>query len=321
MSPKRTRRCARTSCPASPPANWTASPKKFIRENGALPMYKGYGAMTDAARLVRPRLPGDDLRRRQRRHLPRHPQRQEVLQEGDIIGIDIGVLYEGWVGDSCRTFAVGTIDKESRKLVDAAERCLELGIAQAQPGRRIGDIGAAIQQYAEGAGLLASCAIWRPWRRTRAPGRAVGAPLRQGWHRHADSARDGLHHRADDQRGRPTSHDGRRRLDRQNRGWLALGAVRAYAGDHRNGPEILTTLLSRDDLSAQYRLQLQHAHQRFAEFRARSLFARCDIARKGRYHRAIDSPVFSSMPLAMARLAAGVMVPSPFRRRAPCGER
>jgi methionyl aminopeptidase len=69
------------------------------------------------------------------------------------VGIDIGVLYKGWVGDACYTYTIGQVDAESRRLVETTRRCLDLGIEQARPGKRIGDIGAAIQRYAEGQGF------------------------------------------------------------------------------------------------------------------------------------------------------------------------
>jgi methionyl aminopeptidase len=75
------------------------------------------------------------------------------LQEGDLIGIDIGARYHGWIGDSCVTFAVGQLDPAAQKLLDVARRSLEIGIEQARPGKHIGDIGAAIQTYAEGEGF------------------------------------------------------------------------------------------------------------------------------------------------------------------------
>jgi methionyl aminopeptidase len=74
------------------------------------------------------------------------------LREGDIIGIDIGVVLDGWVGDACRTFAVGAIDPASSRLLEVAQRCLDLGIEQAQAGNHLGDIGAVIQQYAQSHG-------------------------------------------------------------------------------------------------------------------------------------------------------------------------
>jgi methionyl aminopeptidase len=81
------------------------------------------------------------------------PSQKRILHEGDIVGIDIGVLYKGWVGDSCVTFAVGKLDEETQRLMDVTKRCMELGIEEARPNRRLGDIGAAIQSYAESNGF------------------------------------------------------------------------------------------------------------------------------------------------------------------------
>jgi methionyl aminopeptidase len=122
----------------------------FIRGKGAVPVYKGYGARP--ARDGQPAIPpfpasicvavNDVI-------CHGIPSAEQVLQSGDIIGIDIGVLYKGWVGDACVTFAVGTLDSKSQELLDAAQGCLELGIEQARVGNRLGDIGAAIQANAE----------------------------------------------------------------------------------------------------------------------------------------------------------------------------
>jgi methionyl aminopeptidase len=76
-----------------------------------------------------------------------------VLNAGDIVGVDIGLRYKGMCGDSCVTYAVGTVPPETQLLLDVTKECLRLGIAAAQPGARLGDIGAAIQTYAEAHGF------------------------------------------------------------------------------------------------------------------------------------------------------------------------
>lgn len=81
----------------------------------------------------------------------------QVLEEGTIVGLDIGVLYEGYFSDSARTFAIGGIDAERQKLIDVTRRCLELGIARARAGNHLSSIGHAIQEYAEAQG----CAVVR----------------------------------------------------------------------------------------------------------------------------------------------------------------
>ena len=128
--------------------------EEFIRKSGALPMYKGYGAMRDRqGRQVRPPFPATICVAINDVICHGIPGSKQALKEGDIIGIDIGTLYKGWVGDACRTFTVGQVDDQSRKLVDVALRCLELGIEQARPGKRLGDIGHAIQKFTEAQGF------------------------------------------------------------------------------------------------------------------------------------------------------------------------
>jgi len=76
-----------------------------------------------------------------------------ILQEGDIVGIDIGLRYKGWCGDSCVTFMVGKVKPQVKRLVDTAYQCLMKGIQVSQIGNRIGVIGATIQNYAESRGF------------------------------------------------------------------------------------------------------------------------------------------------------------------------
>jgi methionyl aminopeptidase len=72
-----------------------------------------------------------------------------VLKDGDIVNIDVTPLLDGWHGDSSRMYLVGDVPLKARRLVDVTHECLMLGIAQAKPGGRLGDIGAAIQRHAE----------------------------------------------------------------------------------------------------------------------------------------------------------------------------
>jgi methionyl aminopeptidase len=71
------------------------------------------------------------------------------LKEGDIINVDITSILDGWHGDVSATFYIGEPSPEARHLVRVARKCLELGIAEVRPGARLGDIGEAIQTYAE----------------------------------------------------------------------------------------------------------------------------------------------------------------------------
>lgn len=81
------------------------------------------------------------------------PSKQKILKEGDIVNIDITTILDGWHGDCNATFYCGTPSKEAVDLVETTRRCLEIGIGTVHPGGRIGDIGAAIQAFAESRGF------------------------------------------------------------------------------------------------------------------------------------------------------------------------
>jgi methionyl aminopeptidase len=75
------------------------------------------------------------------------------LKDGDIVGIDCGVLYKGYYGDAARTFAVGEIAPEAQRLLEVTEEALRRAVAQVRPGGRLSDIGHAVQKYAESHGF------------------------------------------------------------------------------------------------------------------------------------------------------------------------
>lgn len=76
-----------------------------------------------------------------------------VLEEGDIVSIDVGMILEGFYTDTARTLPVGKIDADSQKLLDVTEKSLEVGISYLVSGKRLGDVSHAIQEYAEGHGV------------------------------------------------------------------------------------------------------------------------------------------------------------------------
>lgn len=80
------------------------------------------------------------------------PSSTVFLKDGDIINVDVTTIFNGWHGDTSATFFVGTPSPEAKRLVEITQKCLELGIAEVKPGKRLGDIGAAIQTYAESQG-------------------------------------------------------------------------------------------------------------------------------------------------------------------------
>ena len=77
---------------------------------------------------------------------------QRVLEKGEIVGIDVGSIYDDFYGDHAKTFIVDSTTKEKKKLLDVTYECLEIGINQVKPGNRIGDIGCEIQKHAESFG-------------------------------------------------------------------------------------------------------------------------------------------------------------------------
>src|SRR5436190_7783238 len=75
------------------------------------------------------------------------------VEFGDIISLDVGVIYNGFIGDTARTVPVGGCSVEAQRLMDVTDRALYEGIAQAVPGKRVVDISRAIQKYVEGNGF------------------------------------------------------------------------------------------------------------------------------------------------------------------------
>lgn len=74
------------------------------------------------------------------------------LRDGDIIGIDAGAIVDGWHADAAVTVPVGNVSPEAQKLIDVTDEALRRGIAAAQVGKRLGDIGAAVQRWVESQG-------------------------------------------------------------------------------------------------------------------------------------------------------------------------
>jgi methionyl aminopeptidase len=113
----------------------------FIRDNGGIPAFKGYGGFpntlcTSVNDEVVHGIPSG-----------------YVLKEGDIISVDCGVILNGWYGDSAYTFAVGEIDEEVRRLLEFTRASLDEGVKEAVAGNRIGDISFAVQSKAESGGF------------------------------------------------------------------------------------------------------------------------------------------------------------------------
>ncbi|KZE69452.1 methionine aminopeptidase [Fictibacillus phosphorivorans] len=114
--------------------------ENFLLERGATPAQKGYMGYQYATCA--------SVNHEVCHGLPN----KKVLKNGDIITIDFVVDLNGWLADSAWSYGVGTISKESQRLLDTAKKALYKGIDQAQVGNRLGDIGYAIQSYAEKKG-------------------------------------------------------------------------------------------------------------------------------------------------------------------------
>lgn len=81
------------------------------------------------------------------------PKKDKIIRKGDILSVDCGATVDGFIGDSTCSYVMPGANDEARKLVDVTRKCLEFGIENAVIGNRLGDIGSAIQKYAEGEGF------------------------------------------------------------------------------------------------------------------------------------------------------------------------
>lgn len=116
---------------------------EFLLAGGAGSPYRGYRPSASV-----PPFPGTICASVNEQVVHGIPSRRK-LRGGDVVGIDIGAVLGGWVGDACYTYPVGEVSPAARKLLDVARECLEVGVAEVRPGGRLGDVGAAIQELAE----------------------------------------------------------------------------------------------------------------------------------------------------------------------------
>lgn len=124
-------------------AELDAVAERIIRSHaGARPAFKGYGGFPASICAS----VNDEV-------VHGIPSADRALGEGDIIGVDVGVVLDGFHADAARTFAVGAPAAETTRLLDVTQAALAAGIDAAQPGGRVGDISAAIQRVVEAAGF------------------------------------------------------------------------------------------------------------------------------------------------------------------------
>jgi len=114
--------------------------EEFIRSKGAVPAFKNYHGFPASACIsindeVVHGIPGE-----------------RTMEEGDIVSVDVGSIYKGFYGDSARTYAIGRISDEKRKLMEITEKSLLAGIDKARNGNKLGQISASVQEVAEANG-------------------------------------------------------------------------------------------------------------------------------------------------------------------------
>ncbi len=124
--------------------------EEIIRDNGAKPAFKGYSVPG------LPPFPGTICASVNEAIVHGIPSNKVVLKEGDIIGVDVGTFIDGYYGDGAKTYPVGGISDDAKRLMRVTRECLYKGIAQARPGNRIGDISHAIGSYIRENGYYAA---------------------------------------------------------------------------------------------------------------------------------------------------------------------
>jgi methionyl aminopeptidase len=135
-------RMLKSKCrPGVTTADLDAAAERFMDSQGALPTFKGYRGFpgsicTSPNSMVVHGIPGP-----------------YALKRGDILSLDVGVTYDGWVADAAITVPIGPISGEARKLLEVTETALHAGAAEARPGNHLGDVSNAIQRTVEIDGL------------------------------------------------------------------------------------------------------------------------------------------------------------------------
>ena len=197
--------------------------EKFIRSQGATPAFKGYRGFPGSIcaspnEMIVHGIPGP-----------------YALARGDILSVDIGVVYDGWVADAARTFGVGPISPVATKLLQVTEESLFLAVEQCRVGNRLGDVSHADPAARRGRRPVDRPHAGRPRGRARDARGAADPQLRHAGHRHPARGGDGHGRRADGHR-RPARGAGRRRpLGDLLPGRVARRPFRVHDRGHRGG--------------------------------------------------------------------------------------
>lgn len=117
--------------------------EQIIRDHGATPAFLGYPGPTPYPGTINVSINEEMVH-----GLPG----KRKIKEGDLVSIDCGTIYEGFVADSAFSIGVGKLSKEAQQLNEVTRKALEIGIEQMRPGNRVGDVSAAIQEYVESFG-------------------------------------------------------------------------------------------------------------------------------------------------------------------------
>lgn len=125
-------------------ADLNAAAEEVLRKHGCVSPFKGYG---------HPPFPTSITVSINQELVHGIPSRKRKLRAGDIVSIDCGTVYEGWVADSAFTAGVGELSPVAQKLLDVTQGALLAGIEKMRVGNRTGDVSAAIQNYVESQGL------------------------------------------------------------------------------------------------------------------------------------------------------------------------
>ncbi len=115
--------------------------EEIIRERGCTPTFKGYNGFPGAICVSL----NDTL-------VHGIPSKHIILKEGDIVSLDVGATYQGYCADACRTFAVGEIKENARRLIETTKQSFFEAVKLIKPGVRLGDISHRIQEYCEAHG-------------------------------------------------------------------------------------------------------------------------------------------------------------------------
>lgn len=115
--------------------------RRYIEEQGAKPTFLGYGGFPASACISVNNVVIHGI-----------PSKSTIIKQGDIVSIDIGATFDGYVGDNAYTFPCGDVSAEAQALMDTTRESLYEGIKAAIAGARIGDIGSAVQRYTEARG-------------------------------------------------------------------------------------------------------------------------------------------------------------------------